>query len=70
MLNLPIRAHGITWEHEDASVMMLQHLVDENNIDIEKEDLNFVQRLIKGELPSADHPKSKYKITYFKMDDI
>lgn len=41
------------WEHEDASVMLLNHLVDENNIDyIDKSDINFVSRLIKGDLPS------------------
>ena len=40
--------------------MMLEHLVNDNNIDIDKEDLNFVQRLIKGEYPSIDHPKSKW----------
>lgn len=39
--------------------MMLEHLVDDNHIDIDKEDLNFVQRLIKGDNPSDDHPKSK-----------
>lgn len=40
--------------------MMLEHLVNDNHIDIEKEDLNFVQRLIKGEHPGPDHPKSKH----------
>ncbi|CDW75436.1 hd phosphohydrolase domain-containing protein [Stylonychia lemnae] len=49
--------YGIKWEHEDASVMMLQHLVDQNHIDIEQDDLNFVSKLIKGDVPSQDHPK-------------
>jgi hypothetical protein len=39
--------------------MMLEHLVDDNHIDIDKEDLTFVQRLIKGDYPGPDHPKSK-----------
>ena len=56
------RQYGIQWEHEDASVMMLEHLVDDNHIEIDKEDLHFVQRLIKGECPSPDHPKSKYPL--------
>lgn len=39
--------------------MMLDYLVDQNNIDIDREDIRFVQRLIKGDLPSENHEKSK-----------
>ena len=53
------RVHNIEWEHEDASVMLLDYLIDQNNIDIEREDTKFVQRLIKGERPSFDNEKSK-----------
>ena len=48
-MNRPL---GIHWEHEDASSMLLDYLIDENNIDIEQSDIRFVQSLIKGEIPS------------------
>ena len=39
--------------------MLLEYLIDENNIDIEKRDLKFVQTLIKGEIPNnIDNDKS------------
>jgi HD superfamily phosphohydrolase len=37
------------WCHEDGSLMMLDYLIDDNNIDIEKEDVQFIKDLIKGE---------------------
>jgi len=44
--------------------MLLEYLIDENNIDIEKKDLKFVQTLIKGEIPNnIDNDKSKYTFT-------
>jgi hypothetical protein len=59
------------WEHEDASVMMLDHLIDQNNVEIEKDDIRFVQNLIKGELPSVNNEKSKdfqrFSVSY-RMD--
>ena len=36
------RQHGIEWEHEDASVMLFNYLVDENNIDLDRENIRFV----------------------------
>ena len=36
--------------------MLLDYTVDQNNIDIDRENINFVNRLIKGEQPKeADH---------------
>lgn len=36
------RNYGIKWEHEDMSVDMLDYLIDDNNIDIERDDIRFV----------------------------
>lgn len=46
-----IRQHGVEWEHEDASVMLMDYMIDENHIDIEKEDTRMVASLIKGSVP-------------------
>jgi hypothetical protein len=44
---------GIHWEHEDASQMMFEYLIDENHIDsIDSSDSKFIQSLIKGEKPA------------------
>jgi len=37
--------------------MMLEHLIDDNYIDIDSSDVKFVQRLIKGDLPSENNEK-------------
>ena len=38
--------------------MLLDHIIDTNNIDIEKEDVNFVGSLIKGDQPKdPNHEK-------------
>jgi hypothetical protein len=62
------RTHGYPdWEHEDASQQLLDYLVDENGIDIEKEDLRFVQSLIKGEKPAnlnSEKSKLSYRVKY------
>ena len=51
---------GDKWEHEDASIMLMEHIIDTNNIDIEREDAKFVASLIKGEQPKdPNHEKRK-----------
>jgi len=40
--------NGNKWSHEDGSVKMLRHLVNENHIDIETEDVEFIESLILG----------------------
>ncbi|KAL1917775.1 uncharacterized protein VTP21DRAFT_3609 [Calcarisporiella thermophila] len=45
---IPKARPGLTWSHEQASEMMLEYLVDDNHIDIEKDDLNLVKDLISG----------------------
>ncbi len=55
------RPLGIQWEHEDASSMLLEYLIDQNHIDIEKKDVRFVQSLIKGEIPNnVNDEKSEF----------
>jgi hypothetical protein len=44
---------GFSWSHEQASEMMLEYLVDDNNIDMEKSDINFIKDLIAGEPRSS-----------------
>lgn len=39
---------GMNWTHECASEMMLEHLVEENAVDLEKTELKFIQELIQG----------------------
>ena len=36
------------WTHEDASEMMFDDLVKQNNIPIDQDDVNFIKVLIKG----------------------
>lgn len=51
LLFLHSRSHrpGASWKHEQASEMMLDDLVRENNIPITEEDQNFIKALILGE---------------------
>ncbi|KAF1316280.1 Deoxynucleoside triphosphate triphosphohydrolase, partial [Globisporangium splendens] len=53
-----VMANGgdINYHHEDMSLKMIEYMVDENNIDIEKDDLRFIQELIVG---AKDHHMQK-----------
>ena len=51
------------WHHEDMSKKMLDHMIDDNNIDFEKEDINFIKDLIGGQ------PSSKYVIRGIFLGD-
>lgn len=42
------------WHHEEMSKRMLDHLIDDNNIDMDRHDINFVKELIGG------HPGNGY----------
>ncbi|KAF9981881.1 SAM domain and HD [Mortierella antarctica] len=46
---IPRAIPGSTWTHEQGSEMMLEYLVDENAVDIDSEELNFIKDLIMGE---------------------
>ncbi len=39
-----------TWHHEQASTMMLDHLIESNHIDIEREAQQFLHQLINSDL--------------------
>jgi hypothetical protein len=39
--------------------MLLEYLIEQNNIDINREDVRFVSDLIMGATPSEDNEKSK-----------
>lgn len=47
------------WEHEDASEMLFDYMIDRCNIDIEEDELDkkFICRLIQGKAIAADEPK-------------
>lgn len=38
--------HG--YHHEDMSLKMIEYMIDDNNIDIEQDDVRFIQQLIVG----------------------
>jgi HD superfamily phosphohydrolase len=43
------------WEHEEASMMMLRYMIDQNNLDFDKYDINFLENLIQPyKIPSYD----------------
>ncbi|KZT23172.1 HD-domain/PDEase-like protein [Neolentinus lepideus HHB14362 ss-1] len=46
---IPKALPGMKWQHEDASEMMFDYLVRDNNIDIPEEDVAFVKALIAGD---------------------
>ena len=37
---------SLQWSHEEASEMMLEYLIDDNNIDIERNEINLIKDLI------------------------
>ena len=45
------------WTHEDASEMMFDDLIRDNDIDISQDDVNFIKDLIKG---APKHSAHKY----------
>ena len=44
------------WEHEDASEMLFNHMIDKCGLDPEKDELDpkFICNLIKGKVPKSD----------------
>ncbi|KAJ7523616.1 hypothetical protein O6H91_18G055800 [Diphasiastrum complanatum] len=52
---LPRVAPGIEWSHERMSVMMVDHIVDEHNIDIDHGDLKRVKSMILASSGSSQH---------------
>ncbi|TFK65851.1 HD-domain/PDEase-like protein [Pluteus cervinus] len=46
---LPRAVKGCTWQHEQGSVLMFDHMILENDIDIHPDDASFVKALILGD---------------------
>ncbi|KAF9539948.1 SAM domain and HD [Mortierella hygrophila] len=46
---IPRAIPGSSWTHEQGSEMMLEYLVDDNNVDLDREEINFIKDLIMGE---------------------
>ncbi|KAG2521862.1 hypothetical protein BBO99_00004170 [Phytophthora kernoviae] len=41
-------ADTLSYHHEDMSLRMIEYMVDDNNIDMERDDIKFIQQLIVG----------------------
>ncbi|KAG0743419.1 hypothetical protein G6F62_004877 [Rhizopus arrhizus] len=63
---MPLARPGSTWTHEQGSERMLEYLVDDNQIDIEKDEINFIKDLIAGE----PRKNSKYRERQFLFDIV
>ncbi|KAK2463864.1 hypothetical protein APHAL10511_004169 [Amanita phalloides] len=55
---IPRALKDANWKHEDASEMMLDYLVEDNNITIDPGDVRFIKALIAGD-PSKCSPDEK-----------
>ncbi|CAJ0759025.1 6586_t:CDS:10 [Entrophospora sp. SA101] len=45
---------GVEWSHEEGSVKMFDHLIDENHIDLNPEEVKLIKSLITGKDPSRN----------------
>lgn len=45
---MPLARPHKRWTHEEASEMMLEYLIDDNYIDIDRHQINFIKDLIAG----------------------
>jgi hypothetical protein len=59
---MPLARPSRKWSHEQASEMMLQYMIDDNYIDIDKDQINFIKDLIAG-VPKS----SRYGFTISKQ---
>eukprot|EP01135_Chromosphaera_perkinsii_P002769 Nk52_evm137s226 gene=Nk52_evmTU137s226 len=53
---------GVTWRHEDGSEMMLDYLIEDNHIDMDKNHVDFIKSLIAGSSPMASEKRFLYDI--------
>ncbi|KAI8996994.1 hypothetical protein BDB01DRAFT_712761 [Pilobolus umbonatus] len=60
---LPVARPELNWSHEQGSEMMVDYLIDENNIDIDSEDVNFIKALFMGE-PRSNSQKEEFKFMF------
>ncbi|KAI9499236.1 HD phosphohydrolase domain-containing protein [Zychaea mexicana] len=63
---MPQARPGIQWSHEQASEMMLEYLIDDNNIDIERNEINLIKDLIAG----TPRSQNKYDGRAFLFDIV
>jgi len=49
---------GVKWCHEEGSVKMFDHLIDENNIDLSSEEKKLIKSLIMGKDPPRNKSES------------
>ncbi|CAO3659728.1 unnamed protein product [Umbelopsis ramanniana] len=63
---MPRARPGINWSHENASEMMLDYLIDDNHIDIDTSQINFIKDLIAG----SPRSKSQYDERAFLFDIV
>ncbi|ORX88996.1 HD phosphohydrolase domain-containing protein [Basidiobolus meristosporus CBS 931.73] len=56
---IPRSRPDIVWSHEQASEMMLENLIEENYIDIDKQEIDFIKDLIIGESRSTSQQHEK-----------
>ncbi|CAO3678225.1 unnamed protein product [Rhizopus stolonifer] len=63
---MPVARPGLNWSHEQGSEIMLEYLIDDNHIDIEKDEVNFIKDLIAGE----PRTNSKYEDRQFLFDIV
>lgn len=55
------------WKHEDASEMMLDYLVEDNNIDLQPDEVRFIKDLIQGSKHHTRHQQSPEKDFLFEI---
>ncbi|KAL0481269.1 deoxynucleoside triphosphate triphosphohydrolase SAMHD1 [Acrasis kona] len=65
--NVPLSSR---WCHEDGSLMMFDYLLEDNNIDMDKADADFVKNLILGNVPEDSDRKFLYQIVANKTNSI
>lgn len=61
------------WEHEDASEMLFEHMINEYNLDIEADELDkkFICRLISGKwLEKDEHKKWMFEVVANKRNSF
>ncbi|CDW72019.1 hd phosphohydrolase domain-containing protein [Stylonychia lemnae] len=52
-LLIPTLDPKLKWDYKDASIMMLDSLIDKNNIDLDDKDLKQIKELIRGQYDSS-----------------
>ncbi|KAI9343829.1 hypothetical protein BD770DRAFT_397934 [Pilaira anomala] len=63
---MPLARPELNWSHEQASEMMLEYLIDDNNIDMDSAEIHFIKDLIAGEPRS----ESRYQDKKFLFDIV